>query len=147
MLGLSHGDRPNPAVVLTALAVAVAATACMGEDESGRKRAEAAEWCRMTIYLDDAADARDGGYASVQITYDRADEWIESAPAEIRDATRRAAKIVRELQTDPPDPGLAPAREAIGDYAADYCSEPLDCFGDVGRYPVLPCLADEAVRQ
>jgi hypothetical protein len=134
-------------VALTALAVALVAAACMGDDDSEQKRAEAAEWCRMTTYLDDAADARDGGYASVQITYDRADEWIEAAPADIREATRRAAKIVRELQTDPPHPGLAPAREAIGDYAADYCSEPLDCFGDVERYPVLPCLPDKPVRQ
>jgi hypothetical protein len=116
------------------------ATACAGDDSEEERRA-AAEWCRVTSELEVTFDHRGRfGPGTSQITYDRAAEWIDIAPDGIRDSTQQAALILRELPTDPPRPGLAPARVRIAEYAERYCPNPVDCIADVERNPAFPCL-------
>jgi hypothetical protein len=125
---------------VVATLVVLVCTGCMGDD-SEQKRAEAAEWCRITTHLDQGFDSRGRrGPTDTQITYDRAADWVEAAPEEIRPATERAAHVLRALATDPPHPDLAPARVEIAEYAEDNCDEPTPCFGDVERNPKFPCL-------
>jgi hypothetical protein len=122
-----------------AMVLALASAACMGDDEE-RKRAEAAEWCDVTLRLDDYLNGTDGTRTYTdQITYDQADEWIESAPEDIRGPTRQAALILRSLAIKPRPPALAEARKAIGFYAAEHCRAPARCLADVDGNPHLPC--------
>ena len=56
------------------------------------------------------------------IDYDLADEWMESAPDDIRDMTERAARIRRELAKDPKPPALVEAEREIATYKEETCS-------------------------
>lgn len=133
-------------IVVTVLALTL--TACMGDD-GDQKRAEAAKWCEVTLrldgYLDDTDEFRAYGD---QIDYDQASDWVDSAPASVRDATQRAASILRTNATGPRPPDLAEARKEIGAYAAEYCSAPARCIADVEGNPRLPCIREiEEARQ
>lgn len=126
-------------LVVTVLGFALAA--CAGDDDE-RKRAEAAEWCEITSTIDGVFDETDGssGPGASHIPVDQAAEWVDVAPKDIRSATERAARILRELATDPQHPDLAGAREEIGAYAADYCPTPARCIADVEGNPKFPCI-------
>jgi hypothetical protein len=130
---------------IAAVAAVLAMTGCAGDD-SKQKRAEAAEWCRITAGFESAFDQRTfrarglSGPGSSQIPWDRAAEWVDVAPREIRASTERAALILRELPTDPPHPDLKQARVEIADYAQDNCPKPVACIGDVEGNPRFPCI-------
>jgi hypothetical protein len=99
-------------VVAAALFI-LAVPACGGDDDDS---VEAAEWCRLTAHINRVQDRGTG-----VITFDLADRWIESAPREIRGSTAQAARILRDLPTDPRPPALLEAREEISAYQADHC--------------------------
>lgn len=126
-------------VVATVLGLTLAA--CTGDDDGERKRAEAAEWCEVTSHIDAVFNDTDGmrGMAD-RMPFDQAAEWVDVAPMEIRPSTERAARILRELPTDPPHPELAGARKEIGAYVAEHCPAPAPCISDVERNPRFPCI-------
>jgi hypothetical protein len=126
---------------IAAIAVGFSVAGCAGDDDGERKRAEAAAWCQVTARVDRAFDDTEGEVVwTLPITYDVAEEWVETAPEEIRASTEQAARILREALTDPPHPDLAGARKEIGAYAAEYCAAPARCLGDVEGNPRLPCI-------
>lgn len=130
----------SPTRLLATAFLVFVSVGCTGGDGDG-DRAAAAEWCRITTELDRAFDSRNrSGPTDAQITYDRAAEWVDSSPEDIRPATNRAAGILRQLPTDPPHPELADARVDIAEYAEQNCEEPTSCFADVERNPKFPCL-------
>jgi hypothetical protein len=131
----------NQVAGIVLLVVGFWTAGCTGGDDGERKRAQAAAWCQVTARVDRAFDDTKGQLAwTLPITYDVAEEWVETAPQEIRSSTERAARILREALTDPPDPDLAGARKEIGAFAAEYCPSPARCLADVEGNPRLPCI-------
>jgi hypothetical protein len=123
------------------LVVACWIAGCTGGDDGERKRAEAAAWCRVTAEVDRAFDDTQGQLAwTLPITYDVAEEWVESAPDEIRVMTERAARVLREPLTDPANGNLQAARKEIGAFADDHCAVRARCLEDVDGNPRLPCI-------
>lgn len=133
--------RATSTLSLVVTAVAFGLTALMGDD-ADQKRGEAAEWCEVTLRLDDYFDDTDGMRAiSAQIAYDTAAEWIDVAPSDIRESTERAARIMRDYSLLPRVPiELAHARKDIAAYAAEYCEAPAPCIEDVDGNSRLPCI-------
>ena len=119
-------------VVLTVAGLA-AASACGGDDTEA-KRVAAAEWCGVTAEFEREFAA----YATVP--WDRASDWVDAAPEEIRDQTDRAARILREVSGRQPAAELRPLRIEIAEYAADHCAQPTPCIADVDTYPKFPCV-------
>lgn len=121
--------------------VSLLAAGCMGGDDGDRRRVEAAEWCDVTATIESLVDDRDGMRAQAsQIEFDRAAEWVDVAPADIRVSTERAARILREASFRPRPAELMQARTEIAEYAAEYCPAPVDCIADVERNPRFPCI-------
>jgi hypothetical protein len=115
--------------------------ACAGDDDGERKRSEAAAWCKVTASVDRAFDDTEGRVVwTLPIPYDEAEEWVETAPEEIRASTERAAEILRQALTDPDHPDLVAARNEIGTYAAEHCAAPARCLADVEGNSRLPCI-------
>jgi hypothetical protein len=100
---------------IVAAAVVLLAAACGG----GEGKVDAGEWCRLTARVDSAPDWD-------VITFDLADEWIESAPEDIRAMTVQAARVRRELAKDPKPRALIEAERMIAAYRKDHCSEDSD---------------------
>jgi hypothetical protein len=126
---------------ILAMVVGLATAGCAGGDDGERKRAEAAAWCKVTAEVDRAFDDTKGELVwTLPITYDVAEEWLETAPEEIRSSTEQAARILREALTDPAHRDLVAARKEIGEYASEYCDAPARCLADVEGNPRLPCI-------
>jgi hypothetical protein len=100
---------------LSIAAVFVLVAPACGGDDSEQKRVEAAEWCRVTERIDSKPDW------DPVIDYDLADEWIASAPADIRAMTEQAARIRRQLAKDPKPAALVEAERDIATYKDDNC--------------------------
>jgi hypothetical protein len=126
---------------IIAILVGFSVAACAGDDDGERKRAEVAAWCEVTMRVNRAFDDTQGQLEwTLPITFDVAEEWVETAPEEINSSTERAALILRKALTDPPHPDLAGARKEIGAYAAEYCPAPAECIADVEGNPRFPCI-------
>lgn len=140
----SRRIKPSTAIVrgwaAAATSLALAVSGCAGDDGE-RKRAEAAEWCDVTLRHDQGWDDRDGSRAfTVVMSLDGATEWIEVAPEDIRSATERAARILQQASHQQNPRNLVEARKEIGAYAAEYCPTPARCIADVEGNPTLPCI-------
>jgi hypothetical protein len=122
------------ALVVVLAAAGLAVSACGGGDDAEEKRVAAAEWCEVTAEFEREFVA----YGTVP--WDRASDWVDAAPEDIRDQTDRAARILREVPLKQPEAELREARIDIAEYAADYCAQPTPCIADVETYPKFPCV-------
>jgi hypothetical protein len=98
-------------LVLAALMVGV--SACGGDDDE----VVAAEWCRATTRVFADVETSYG----VGVPWDLLDEWIETAPDEIRPSTEQAAGVLRRVLPHPPPPRFVEARKEIEAFADDHC--------------------------